>query len=64
MILIALGKTLEELKNMFMDTESIYTLEIERNGETLSTNKILNTEVTPLAEGEKTCTYVAVFTAN
>ena len=36
----------------------------ERNGETLSTNKILNTEVTPLAEGEKTCTYVAVFTAN
>lgn len=36
----------------------------ERNGESLSTNKILTTEVTPLAEGEKTCTYVAVFTEN
>lgn len=36
----------------------------ERNGETLSTNKILTTTVTPLAEGEITCTYVAVFTEN
>ena len=36
----------------------------ERNGETLSTNKILTTTVTPLAEGETTCTYVAVFTEN
>ena len=38
MILIALGKTLEELKNMFMDTGSIYNLEVERNGDIYNLN--------------------------
>jgi len=34
----------------------------ERNGETLGTNKILETTVTPLSENENTAEYVAVFT--
>jgi hypothetical protein len=35
----------------------------ERNGESVGTNKILSATVTPLAEGEETAEYVAVFTA-
>lgn len=35
----------------------------ERNGQTLSDNKILNTTVEPLAENETACIYVAVFNA-
>lgn len=34
----------------------------ERNGESIGTNKILDTTVTPLAEGETSCVYTAVFT--
>lgn len=34
----------------------------ERNGESIGTNKILSTEVTPLAENETECVYTAVFT--
>ena len=33
----------------------------ERNGETLSTNKILSTEAVPLADGESSAVYKAVF---
>lgn len=36
----------------------------ERNGESVGTNKILEAEATPLAEGESACIYTAVFTAN
>ena len=36
----------------------------ERNGQSIGTNKILEAEATPLAEGESTCIYTAVFTAN
>lgn len=36
----------------------------ERNGESLGTNKILSTTVTPLAENETSCEYKAVFTEN
>lgn len=36
----------------------------ERNGQSIGTNKILETEATPLAEGESACIYTAVFTAN
>lgn len=36
----------------------------ERNGESVGTNKILEAEATPLAEGETACVYTAVFTAN
>ena len=35
----------------------------ERNGTSIGTNKILETTVTPLAEGEASCVYTAVFTA-
>ena len=35
----------------------------ERNGESVGTNKILSATVMPLAEGEETAQYVAVFTA-
>lgn len=35
----------------------------ERNGESIGTNKILDTTVSPLAEGEASCVYTAVFTA-
>lgn len=34
----------------------------ERNGESLGTNKILETEVSPLSEDEVTAEYIAVFT--
>lgn len=34
----------------------------ERNGENLGTNRILSAEATPLAEGEQSAVYVAVFT--
>lgn len=34
----------------------------ERNGEVLSQNKLAEVTVTPLAEGESECTFVAVFT--
>lgn len=34
----------------------------ERNGESIGTNKILNATVTPLAVGEASCVYTAVFT--
>lgn len=34
----------------------------ERNGTSLGTNKILSVEVTPLADGEESAEYVAVFT--
>lgn len=36
----------------------------ERNGENLGTNKILNVQVTPLAENETACKFTAIFTAN
>lgn len=36
----------------------------ERNGQSIGTNKILEAEATPLAEGESACIYTAVFTAN
>ena len=36
----------------------------ERNGQSVGTNKILEAEATPLAEGETACVYTAVFTAN
>ena len=36
----------------------------ERNGQSIGTNKILEAEATPLAEGETACIYTAVFTAN
>lgn len=36
----------------------------ERNGQSVGTNKILEAEATPLAEGESACIYTAVFTAN
>ena len=36
----------------------------ERNGQSVGTNKILEAEATPLAEGESACVYTAVFTAN
>lgn len=36
----------------------------ERNGVTLSTNKILDTTATPLADGEESAVYTAVFTEN
>lgn len=36
----------------------------ERNGQSIGTNKILEAEATPLAEGESACVYTAVFTAN
>lgn len=35
----------------------------ERNGETLGTNKMLSVDVAPLAEGEESAVYTAVFTA-
>lgn len=35
----------------------------ERNGETISDNELLQTSVSPLAEGESACVYKAVFTA-
>lgn len=35
----------------------------ERNGESIGTNNILEATVTPLAEGEVSCVYTAVFTA-
>lgn len=35
----------------------------ERNGESISTNKLAITTVTPLAEVEASAEYVAVFTA-
>lgn len=34
----------------------------ERNGQSVGTNKILNAVVTPLAVGEESCVYTAVFT--
>ena len=36
----------------------------ERNGEVVGQNKILDAEATPLAEGETSAVYTAVFTAN
>ena len=36
----------------------------ERNGESVGTNKILSAECTPLAEGEASAVYTAVFTEN
>ncbi len=36
----------------------------ERNGESIGTNKILTSTVTPLAETETACKYTAVFTKN
>lgn len=36
----------------------------ERNGQSIGTNKILNATVTPLAVGEASCVYTAVFTEN
>ena len=36
----------------------------ERNGEPVGTNKILSAECTPLAEGEASAVYTAVFTEN
>lgn len=53
-----------ELSLLAVEAEGYTFDHWERNGETLSTNKILNTTVTPLAEGETSCTYVAVFTEN
>lgn len=72
MILIALGKTLEELKNMFMDTESIYTLEIERNGNIYNLNlkyiqsKFENVTIDKFYDNNKTIGYIKLkgFTFN
>ena len=36
----------------------------ERNGVSVGTNKILDVEATPLAEGETSCIFTAVFTEN
>lgn len=36
----------------------------ERNGESVGTNKLLSTTVTPLGETETSCIYTAVFTTN
>ena len=36
----------------------------ERNGTSIGTNKILEAQATPLAQGETACVYKAVFTAN
>lgn len=36
----------------------------ERNGQSIGTNKILNATVTPLADGETSCVYTAIFTEN
>lgn len=53
-----------ELSLIAVEAEGFTFNHWERNGESIGTNKILTTEVTPLAENESACKYVAVFTEN
>ena len=47
-----------------VDSENYTFDHWERNGETVGQNKILEAEAEPLAEGETSAVYTAVFTAN
>jgi len=51
-----------ELSLIAVEAEGFTFNHWERNGESIGTNKILTAEVTPLAENESACKYVAVFT--
>lgn len=53
-----------ELSLIAVEAEGFTFNHWERNSESIGTNKILTTEVTPLAENESACKYVAVFTEN
>ena len=53
-----------ELSLIAVEAEGFTFDHWERNGESIGTNKILTAEVTPLAENESACKYVAVFTEN
>lgn len=53
-----------ELSLIAVEAEGFTFDHWERNGESVGTNKILTAGVTPLAENESACKYVAVFTGN
>lgn len=51
----------DDVSAIAVDSEHYTFDHWERNGESVGTNKILDVEATPLAEGETSCTFTAVF---
>lgn len=54
----------EDMSAIAVDSANYTFDHWERNGEVVGQNKILEAQVEPLAEGESSCVYTAVFTAN
>lgn len=54
----------EDMSAIAVDSDNYTFDHWERNGEVVGQNKILEVEAEPLAEGETSCVYTAVFTAN
>ena len=54
----------DDVSAIAVDSEHYTFDHWERNGVSVGTNKILDVEATPLAEGETSCIFTAVFTEN